>query len=67
MLKYVLIFSLISTLALAQQPSTALERVSGSLGQCIANAEKLIDTVVDLQKQILNLQAKVKELEGKQK
>lgn len=48
-----------------QQPSTALDRVSVSLGQCVGSAERQRDQIEDLQKQISTAQARIKELEEK--
>ncbi len=45
--------------------STALDRISVSLGQCIRQAEQSIDQISDLQKQIAAKDAKIKELEAK--
>ena len=62
-----------ATAAFAQQipssppPSTAIERISGSLAQCIMGAEKMVDQLADAQKQLVAAQTKIKELEAKPK
>lgn len=55
---------LLAAPALAQQ-STAIDRISVSLGQCVKQAEQSIDQISDLQKQLAAAQARVKELEAK--
>lgn len=55
---------LLASPALAQQ-STAIDRISVSLGQCVKQAEQSIDQISDLQKQLAAAQARVKELEAK--
>lgn len=50
--------------AFAQQQPTAIDRVSGSLGQCISAAEQKVDQIAELQKQLAAAQARVKELES---
>lgn len=62
-MKYlVLALVLVATPALAQQ-ATAIDRISGSLGQCVSLAEQRIDQIAELQKQLAAAQARVKELE----
>lgn len=55
---------LLASPAFAQQ-STAIDRISGSLGQCVKQAEQSLDQINDLQKQLAAAQARVKELEAK--
>jgi len=51
--------------ARAQQQTTAIQRISGSLAQCVASAEQQVDTIAELQKQIAAKDARIKELEAK--
>lgn len=63
-MKYlVLALVLVAPPALAQQ-ATAIDRISGSLGQCVSLAEQRIDQIAELQKQLAAAQARVKELEN---
>lgn len=65
-MKYlVLALVLVASPALAQQ-ATAIDRISGSLGQCVSLAEQRIDQITELQKQLAAAQARVKELESPQ-
>ncbi len=63
MKKLAVLLLIASTPALAQ--SSALDRVSVSLGQCISVNEQKVDQISDLQKQLAAAQARVKELEAK--
>lgn len=72
MIRLLIALLLIASPALAQQQSTALDRVSGSYGQCVGTAERLVDQVGDLQRQIAaqhadlaKANARIKELEPK--
>lgn len=48
--------------ALAQQ-STAIDRVSVSLGQCVGSVEQRIDEIAVLKKQLAVAQAKIQSME----
>lgn len=53
--------------AQAQQKSTtAIDRIAGSLAQCVSTAEQQLDQITDLQRQLMLAQARIKELEPKQ-
>ena len=62
-----LIFNLLASAAFAQQQSTstAVDRLANSLGQCVATAEKQVDQLADIQKQLSEAKNKIKELETK--
>jgi septal ring factor EnvC (AmiA/AmiB activator) len=67
MKKLALFLALLPFAALAQQQPSAIDRVAGSLGQCISTAEQKVDQVAELQKQLAAAQARVKELEARPK
>ena len=57
---------LLSGPALAQQQqSSAIDRLSIGLGQCVGQSEQRADQIAELQKQLAAAQARVKELEPK--
>lgn len=61
-----------STLANAQQQqpqsqSVAIDRISGSLAQCISKAEQQFDELGNLRNQLIKLQERIKELEKDKK
>jgi hypothetical protein len=56
---------LIPSSAFAQQRSTALDRVSVSLGQCIGSVEQRLDEIADLRKQLAVAQETIKALQEK--
>jgi hypothetical protein len=60
---FALALLLLTSPAFAQ--STAIDRISGSLGQCVKQAEQGIDQIGELQKQLAAANARVKELEAK--
>lgn len=60
-----LLFSIAPATA-QQQSSSAIDRIAGSLAQCVVAAEQKVDQIVDLQKQLGDTRARIKELETKQ-
>lgn len=56
----------IASPALAQQQqSSAIDRISLALGQCVGAGEQRVDEIVELRKQLTAAQARIKELEPK--
>lgn len=66
MKRVLILVALFSTPVLAQQQqSTAVDRVSLALGQCVGNFEQRIDEIAELRKQLSAAQERIKELEPK--
>jgi septal ring factor EnvC (AmiA/AmiB activator) len=65
MKRILLLAFLISSPALAQQqPSTALQRVSVSLGQCVGSVESKVDELTALQRELADAKAEIEKLKA---
>lgn len=64
-----LVFSVIAAAAVhaQQQPTTALDRLSVAFGQCVGNAERHVDEIAELKKQLEAAQARIREIEPNNK